>query len=67
LTPAVRFKPKTGVNSILEHDSKTALCQSSTSFADPGSFTVHGSRSSADSQLEGKLTLTQAIVLPVKK
>jgi hypothetical protein len=46
---------------------KPALCQSSTSFADPGSFTVHGSRSSADSQLEGKLTLTQAIALPVKK
>jgi hypothetical protein len=29
-------------------------------------FTVHVSRSSSDSQLEGKITLVQAIVLPVK-
>ena len=34
--------------------------------ADAGSFTVHVSRSSADPQLEGKITLTQAIMLPVK-
>jgi beta-glucosidase len=34
--------------------------------ADAGSFTVHVSRSSADPQLEGKITLDQAIVLPVK-
>jgi beta-glucosidase len=35
--------------------------------ADAGSFTVHVGRSSADPQLEGKLTLQQAIVIPVKK
>jgi beta-glucosidase len=35
--------------------------------ADPGSFTIHVSRSSADPQLEGKVKLDQAIVLPVKK
>lgn len=35
--------------------------------ADAGSFTVHVSRSSADSQLEGKIKLDQAIELPVKK
>ncbi len=34
--------------------------------ADAGSFTVHISRSSAEPQLEGKITLAQAIVLPVK-
>jgi beta-glucosidase len=34
--------------------------------ADAGGFTVHVSRSSADPQLEGKITLTQAIVAPVK-
>ena len=34
--------------------------------ADAGSFTVHVSRSSADPQLEGKITLEKAIVLPVK-
>jgi beta-glucosidase len=34
--------------------------------ADAGAFTVRVSRSSADPQLEGKITLTQAIVLPVK-
>jgi len=34
--------------------------------ADAGGFTVHVSRSSADPQLEGKLKLEQAIVLPVK-
>ncbi|MGB7547079.1 MAG: glycoside hydrolase family 3 C-terminal domain-containing protein [Terracidiphilus sp.] len=34
--------------------------------ADAGSFTVHVSRSSADPQLEGKITLDQPIVLPVK-
>ena len=34
--------------------------------ADAGTFTVHVSRSSADPQLEGKITLAQAIVLPVK-
>ena len=34
--------------------------------ADPGSFTIHVSRSSADPQLEGKIKLDQAIVLPVK-
>jgi beta-glucosidase len=33
--------------------------------ADAGSFTIHASRSSADPQLEGKVTLPQAIVLPV--
>ena len=33
--------------------------------ADAGSFTIHVSRSSADPQLEGKVTLPQAIVLPV--
>jgi beta-glucosidase len=35
--------------------------------ADPGSFTVHVSRSSADQQLEGKINLEQGIVLPVKQ
>jgi len=35
--------------------------------ADAGSFTVHVSRSSADPQLEGKITLAQAIVLPVRQ
>jgi beta-glucosidase len=35
--------------------------------ADAGSYTVHVSRSSADPQLEGKITLAQAIVLPVKQ
>lgn len=34
--------------------------------ADAGSFTVRVSRSSADPQLEGKIALTQGIVLPVK-
>jgi len=34
--------------------------------ADAGSFTVHVSRSSADPQLEGKINLEEAIVLPVK-
>jgi beta-glucosidase len=34
--------------------------------ADAGTFSVHVSRSSADPQLEGKITLAQAIVLPVK-
>ena len=34
--------------------------------ADAGSFTIHVSRSSADLQLEGKITLDQPIVLPVK-
>ncbi len=34
--------------------------------ADAGAFTIHVSRSSADPQLEGKITLTQPIVLPVK-
>ena len=34
--------------------------------AGAGSFTVHVSRSSADPQLEGKITLAQAIMLPVK-
>ena len=34
--------------------------------ADAGKFTVHVSRSSADPQLEGTITLDQAIVLPVK-
>ena len=34
--------------------------------ADAGSFTVHVSRSSVDQQLEGKITLDEAIVLPVK-
>jgi beta-glucosidase len=34
--------------------------------ADQGTFTIHVSRSSADPQLEGKITLDQAIVLPVK-
>jgi beta-glucosidase len=34
--------------------------------ADADSFTVHVSRSSADPQLEGKITLAQAIMLPVK-
>jgi beta-glucosidase len=34
--------------------------------ADAGSFTVHVGRSSADPQLEGKIILDQAIVLPVK-
>jgi beta-glucosidase len=33
--------------------------------ADAGSFTVHVSRSSADPQLEGKIKLEQAIVIPV--
>jgi beta-glucosidase len=33
--------------------------------ADAGSFTVRVSRSSANPQLEGKITLDQAIVLPV--
>jgi beta-glucosidase len=35
--------------------------------AGAGSFAVHVSRSSADPQLEGKITLAQAIVLPVKQ
>ena len=35
--------------------------------ADASSFTVHVSRSSADPQLEGKITLAQAIMLPVKQ
>jgi beta-glucosidase len=34
--------------------------------ADAGSFTVHVSRSSADVQLEGKVTLAAPIVIPVK-
>jgi beta-glucosidase len=34
--------------------------------ADPGSFTLHISRSSADPQLEGKITLPQPIILPVE-
>jgi beta-glucosidase len=34
--------------------------------ASAGSFTVHVSRSSADPQLEGRIALAQAIVLPVK-
>ena len=34
--------------------------------ADAGSFTIHVSRSSVDPQLEGKITLEKAIVLPVK-
>jgi beta-glucosidase len=34
--------------------------------ADAGTFTIHVSRSSADPQLEGKITLDQAIVIPVK-
>ena len=34
--------------------------------ATPGSFTVRVSRSSADPQLEGKIHLDQAILLPVK-
>ena len=34
--------------------------------ADAGSFTIHVSRSSEDPQLEGKITLDQAILLPVK-
>ena len=34
--------------------------------ADAGAFTIHVSRSSADPQLEGKITLEKAIVLPVK-
>ena len=33
--------------------------------ADAGSYTVRVSRSSSDAQLEGKVTLPQAIVLPV--
>jgi beta-glucosidase len=33
--------------------------------ADAGGFTIHVSRSSADPQLEGKITLEQPIVLPV--
>ncbi len=33
--------------------------------ADQGSFTVHVSRSSADAQLEGKITLGQMITIPV--
>jgi len=34
--------------------------------ADAGTFTLHISRSSADPQLEGKITLPQPIVLPVE-
>ncbi len=34
--------------------------------ADAGSFTIHVSRSSADPQLEGKISLEKEIVLPVK-
>jgi beta-glucosidase len=34
--------------------------------ADAGSFTIHVSRSSADSQLESKISLAKEIVLPVK-
>ena len=34
--------------------------------ADPGSFTVHVSRSSTDAQLDGKVTLAQPIVLGVR-
>ena len=34
--------------------------------ADAGSFTIHVSRSSADPQLEEKLTLPQPIILPVR-
>ena len=34
--------------------------------ADAGSFTIYVSRSSADRQLEGKIMLDKAIVLPVK-
>lgn len=34
--------------------------------ADAGDFTIHVGRSSADPQLEGKIKLDQAIVLPVK-
>ena len=39
--------------------------KSRTWHADADSFTIHVSRSSADAQLEGKVTLPQAIVLPV--
>jgi len=35
--------------------------------ADAGAFAVHVSRSSADPQLEGKITIEHAIVLPVKQ
>ena len=34
--------------------------------ADAGNYTIHVSRSSADPQLEGKLTLSQPIVIPVE-
>jgi beta-glucosidase len=34
--------------------------------ADAGAFTIHVSRSSTDPQLEGKITLDQAIFVPVK-
>ena len=34
--------------------------------ADAGSFSVHVSRSSSDAQLDGKVNLPQAIVLPVR-
>ena len=34
--------------------------------ADAGAFTIHVSRSSADPQLEGKITLSQPIALPAK-
>ncbi|MGA2537989.1 MAG: glycoside hydrolase family 3 C-terminal domain-containing protein [Terracidiphilus sp.] len=44
------------------YDEKSAAWQ-----ADPGSFTVHVSRSSADQQLEGKINLEQGIVLPVNQ
>jgi beta-glucosidase len=53
----VRLDPR----SFTWYDEKAAAWH-----ADAGAYTIHVGRSSADPQLEGKLTLDQAIVLPVK-
>jgi hypothetical protein len=56
-TPASRVRL---LRSISGWDEKAAAWH-----ADAGGFTIHVSRSSADPQLEGKITLEQPIVLPV--
>jgi beta-glucosidase len=53
----VRLDPR----SFTWYDEKAAAWH-----ADAGAYTIHVGRSSADPQLEGKITLDQAIVLPVK-
>lgn len=50
-----------GARSFSWYDEKAAAWH-----ADAGTFTIHVSRSSADPQLEGKITLEKEVVLPVK-